>query len=354
MQLPVMPPVAPMLAKAVRALPRGAGLVYEPKWDGFRALVFRDGDEIEITSRNEQSLTRYFPELAAPLSEALPARCVLDGEIVIVGENGLDFESLLQRIHPAATRVARLAAETPAAFVAFDLLAVDDEDLRAAPFGRRRARLEDLLGARRGVISCTPATTDPERAEEWFHRFEGGGLDGVVIKRADLAYRPGERAMEKWKHQRSADCVIAGLRRQKDGAVASLLLGLYDAHGTLHHVGVAASFTAQRRRELAELLAPLELAAGEPHPWTGAAETSNQRRPGAESRWSQKRDLSFVALRPEVVCEVAYDHLQGDRFRHATTFVRFRPERVPASCTYDQLESVPPAELAELVGRPVH
>lgn len=354
MDLPVMPPVAPMLAKLVHDLPRGPGLVYEPKWDGFRALVFRDGDELEITSRNEQPLTRYFPELAEPLRAGLAERCVLDGEIVILGSRGLDFTALLQRIHPAASRVARLAAETPASYVAFDLLALGDEDLRPAPFARRRAQLEELLAGARGTLACTPATRDPALAEEWFHRFEGGGLDGVMIKSAELAYRPNERVMEKWKHERTADCVIGGIRRQKDGAVASLLLGLYDAAGTLQHVGVAASFTAQRRRELALELGPYVVPEGDPHPWLGSPGPAAGRRPGAESRWTQKRDLSFIALRPELVCEVAYDHLQGDRFRHATTFRRMRPDRDARSCTYDQLETVSPAELAELVGRPAH
>ncbi len=345
-----MPPLAPMLARAVHELPRGDQLWYEPKWDGFRALVFRDGSEVEITSRNEQPLTRYFPEVCDAARAELPERCVLDGELVIFGPTGLDFDALLQRIHPAASRVTRLARETPASYVAFDLLAHGGADLRHVPFGERRRALELVAGHSRTFI-CTPGTTEPALAEEWFTRFEGGGLDGVIAKRLDLAYRPNERAMAKWKHERSADCVIGGIRRQKDGAVASLLLGLYDARGVLNHVGVAAAFTAARRRELAALLDPLEV--HENHPWLDTA-PGRGRRPGGESRWSAKRDLSFVAVRPDIVCEVAYDHLHGDRFRHATTFRRLRPDRDPSSCTYDQLEAVAPAELAELAERAVH
>ena len=351
MQLPVMPPVAPMLAKAVHELPVGAQWYYEPKWDGFRSLVFKDGDELELTSRNERSLTRYFPELVAVLRLELPERCVLDGEIVIMDAAGrLDFDALLARIHPAGSRVAKLAQATPASYVAFDLLALGETDWSDEAFAARRGALEDIAAGRRGALACTPVSRDPAQAAEWFVRFEGGGLDGVVAKRADLPYRPDERVMAKWKHERTADCVVAGLRRDERGGVASLLLGLYDAQGVLHHVGVASSFSRARRDELADRLAPLGLGEDEQHPWLGAQ--SRGRRPGGESRWSRTRDGAFEPLRPELVAEVAYDHLQGDRFRHATQLRRVREDRAARSCNYAQLEVVPPAELSELLGRP--
>lgn len=351
MDLPVKPPVAPMLAKLAKAIPRGEDLYYEPKWDGFRCIVFKDGDEIELGSRNERPLTRYFPELVAELAARLPPRVVLDGEVVIAGPGGLDFDALLQRIHPAESRVRRLAAETPASFVAFDLLAVDEEDLRDAPFSVRRGLLEELLGKVGGRLHLTPATRDPDRAADWFSRFEGAGLDGVVVKAAGLRYEEDKRVMTKVKHERTADCVVAGFRWHKTGGgkVGSLLLGLYDGAGRLQHVGVTSSFTDARRRQLAEELAPFRCEDRAGHPWTGEAGAGG-RVPGAQSRWNAGKDLSFEPLRPELVCEVAYDHLQGDRFRHATTFRRWRPEREPSSCRYDQLETAVPAELDEVFG----
>ncbi|HLI45372.1 MAG TPA: ATP-dependent DNA ligase [Acidimicrobiales bacterium] len=350
MDLPVRPPVAPMLAKASATLPEGEGLVYEPKWDGFRCIVFRDGDEVELGSRNERPLTRYFPELVAECRAHLPARCVVDGEVVIAGPDGLDFEALLARIHPAQSRIDRLAAETPASFVAFDLLALGDEDLRGAPFAERRRLLESALGGLGGAVHLTPATRDVAVARDWFSRFEGAGLDGVVVKQEGLAYLEDKRVMTKVKHERRADCVVAGFRwHASGGRVGSLLLGLYDASGHLQHVGVTASFTDRRRLELVEELAPYRTGV-EDHPWAAQrpAGEAPSRRPGAQSRWNQGKDLSFEPLRPELVCEVSYDHLQGDRFRHATTFRRWRPDRDPASCRYDQLEAAVPAELAEV------
>ena len=349
-----MPPVQPMLAKLARSLPQDEGLVYEPKWDGFRCVVFRDGDEVELGSRNERPLTRYFPELPGPLRENLPERCVLDGEIVIAGDRGLEFEALLQRIHPAESRINLLAGQTPASFVAFDLLALGPDDLRARPFAERRRLLEESLAGARPPVHLTPATGDPVVAAEWFDRFEGAGLDGVVAKRADLPYRENERVMLKVKHQRTADCVVAGFRWHKSGGVVgSLLLGLYDDEGTLHHVGVTASFTMTRRRELGDEIAPLREGALDGHPWAawaGPEEQSGGRMPGAQSRWNAKRDLSWEPLRPERVVEVAFDHLQGDRFRHATTFQRWRPDRDPRSCTYAQLDVAVPEELAAVFG----
>ncbi len=342
-----MPPVAPMLAKLARELPRADGpsraMVYEPKWDGFRCIVFRDGHEVELGSRNEKPLTRYFPEVVDAVRSELPDRCVLDGEIVIAGPGGLDFDALLQRIHPAQSRVRKLASESPASFVAFDVLGLDDVDLRPRPFSDRRAGLERALTGASTPVHLTPATRDRSVALDWFDRFEGAGLDGVVAKPLDLGYRSGERAMVKVKHERSADCVVAGFRWHKTGGVVgSLLLGLYDEAATLHHVGVTASFTMERRRQLVGELAPyMDDAAA--HPWH---HEGDGRRPGTPSRWNAGRDLSFEPLRPELVCEVAYDHLQGDRFRHATTFRRWRPDRDPASCTYAQLEVTPPEELA--------
>lgn len=361
MRLPFQPPIEPMLAKATDALPEGGGWLYEPKWDGFRALVFRDGDEIYTQSRDLKPLDRYFPELAAPFREQLPDRCVLDGEVVIARDGGLQFESLLLRIHPAESRVRMLAAETPASFVAWDLLALGDEDLRAVPQGERRMRLEAVLGGARPPIHLTPATTDRSLAADWFDRFEGAGLDGVVAKRLDGAYQPGKRAMLKIKHERTADCVVAGFRWHKNGPgthVGSLLLGLHDDAGKLHHVGITSSFTWERRAALVAELAPLREGALDGHPWAewaewaaiGAADASGQRLPGAGSRWNRGKDLSWEPLRTERVVEVAYDHLQGDRFRHATTFRRWRPDRSPADCRYDQLETSTPYELGLIFG----
>jgi len=352
MQLPVMPPVSPMLAKLSREMPEGGDLLYEPKWDGFRCIVFRDGPEIELGSRNERPLTRYFPELVEALLENLPERCVLDGEIVIAGSSGLDFDALLQRIHPAASRIKLLASSTPSSFVAFDLLALGGDDLRAEPFSKRRAALEKALEDARSPVYVTPATSDPTVARDWFSRFEGAGLDGVVAKPVGLAYREGERVMLKVKHERTADCVVGGFRWHKDaGGVGSLLLGLYDEHGALHHVGVASGFSVALRKSLVDDIAPCRTEDLAGHPWEAMAPgTESTRRPGSPSRWNANKDLSWQALRPELVCEVSYDHLQGDRFRHATSFRRWRADREPASCTYAQLETAMPEELARVFG----
>jgi len=356
--LPVMPPVKPMLAKSTPSVPDEPGLCFEPKWDGFRCVVFRDGAEIELGSRNERPLTRYFPELVALLRSALPERCVLDGEIVMVTEHGLDFDVLQNRLHPAASRIEKLAGETPASFVAFDLLALGEEDLTGAPFAERRARLEEVLGSDAERVHLTPLTRDPEVARDWFTRFEGAGFDGVMVKSGELPYQQDKRVMLKVKHERTADCVVAGFRMHKDGkGVGSLLLGLYDDAGRLHHVGVASSFTAARRAELVGELAPLTANALENHPWREWADADAQaavqagreaKMPGGLSRWSGGKDLSWTALRPELVAEVRYEHLQSGRFRHGGRLVRFRPDRTPESCTYAQLEQVPPAELAAI------
>ena len=356
MRLPFPPPLDPMLAKAAK-LPAGDEWLFEPKWDGFRTVVFRDGDEVYLQSRDLKPMNRYFPELEEPLRAQLPERCVLDGEVVIAGPRGLDFDALLLRIHPAKSRVAMLAGETPASFVAWDLLALGDEDLRAVPFSDRRARLEAALAGAQAPVHLTPATRDRDRAQDWFQRFEGAGLDGVIAKRLDEPYRPGERAMIKVKHARTADVVVAGFRWHKNGpgtAVGSLLLGLYDDEGTLHHVGVAAAFTAKRRVELAEELAPLREGALEGHPWHDWAEQPeepSQRMPGATSRWNRGKDLSWVPLRLERVCEVGYDHMQGTRFRHPAQFVRWRPDKAPRDCRYDQLEVTPAFELGAIFGQ---
>jgi ATP-dependent DNA ligase len=359
MALPFAPPLPPMLSAAAEALPAGEGWQFEPKWDGFRTLVFRDGPEILLQSRDEKPMNRYFPELIAPLAVGLPERCVVDGEIVIVGGAGLDFEALLLRIHPAASRVKRLAAESPASFVAWDLLALGDEDLREAPLATRRERLEGALATAAPPLHLSPATRDRAVAEDWFRRFEGAGLDGVMAKRLDAPYRPGQRTMVKVKHVRTADCVVAGFRWHKKGPgtmVGSLLLGLYDDAGTLHHVGVAAAFSDAARRKLVAELAPLRERAVEDHPWRDwadaqeAAAAAGQRLPGATSRWNQGKDLSWEPLRPERVCEVAYDHMQGTRFRHAAQFRRWRPDKRPADCRYDQLEVTPAYELERVFG----
>ncbi len=349
-----MPPVRPMLAKAVHEVPRASGLCYEPKWDGFRCIVFRDGDEVELGSRNDRPLTRYFPELVELLKEALPARCVVDGEIVIVTEHGLDFETLQLRLHPAASRVRKLAAETPASFVVFDLLSLDDRDLMAEPFAERRRLLEGMVSREFARVHLTPMTGDPDVAQDWFNRFEGAGFDGVMAKPADQAYEQDKRVMWKVKHERTADCVVAGFRWHKDGkGVGSLLLGLFDDDGTLHHVGVASSFTVARRKELVDELAPLRENALDEHPWRRWAEAQSEwggRMPGAQSRWSVGKDLAWEPIRPELVAEVRYEHVQGGRFRHGTRLVRFRGDREPESCTYGQLEEIAPAELSTLFG----
>jgi ATP-dependent DNA ligase len=359
MRLPFAPPLAPMLSSAADALPRGDGWQFEPKWDGFRTLVFRDGDEVLLQSRDEKPMNRYFPELVAPLARALPERCVVDGEIVIVGDNGLDFEALLLRIHPAASRVKLLAEQSPASFVAWDLLALDEEDLRETPLAVRRERLERVLAGAVRPVHLSPATRDRALAEDWFRRFEGAGLDGDMAKRLDAPYLAGERTMIKVKHRRTADCVVAGFRWHAKGPgtmVGSLLLGLYDDAGTLHHVGVTAAFTNAVRKQLVAELAPLRENALAGHPWRDWAEaeeqaTANgQRMPGATSRWNRGKDLSWEPLRPERVCEVAYDHMQGSRFRHAAQFVRWRPDKRPQDCRYDQLDVTPAYELERVFG----
>jgi ATP-dependent DNA ligase len=342
-----------MLAKLAEKIPIGDDWIYEPKWDGFRALVFRDGEQLTIQSRDLKPLNRYFPEVVAALGAQLPPRCVLDGEIVIARDGRLDFDALLVRIHPAASRVAKLAVETPASFVAWDLLALGDEDLRATPQEERRRRLESALASAEAPVHVTPITRDPAVAADWFQRFEGAGFDGVIAKPRGIGYAPGKRMMLKIKHARTADCVVAGFRWYKDSPgelVGSLLLGLHDAAGVLHHVGVCSAFTRAVRAELVTELAPLREGATQVHPWAAWASfaSEEQRMPGASSRWNRGKDLSWEALRIERVCEVAYDHLQGDRFRHATQFQRWRPDRQPADCRYDQLEVTPAAELAEI------
>jgi ATP-dependent DNA ligase len=340
MTLPVEPPVKPMLAQLEERIPRGKDWRYEPKWDGFRGLIFREQHRLEIESRNGQPLHRYFPELVASLAKALPDRCVVDGEIIIPGPSGLDFDALLQRIHPAASRIALLASQTPASFVAFDLLALGEDDLRPQPLQMRRRQLEAILPSAERVF-ITPQTDDPEVAESWFIRFEGAGLDGVVAKRVDLAYLEGERVMVKVKHSRTADCVVGGYRVSKDGkGIGSLLLGLYDERGVLHHVGHTSAFAAKERRELRARLAPLE----------GGDSFGYGRTPGGPSRWSQGRDMSWVSLKPELVCEVTFDHLQGARFRHAARFLRWRPDKAPRECTYEQLAPVHPFSLEDVLG----
>ena len=361
MHLPFDPPLEPMLAKPADGLPTDEGWLFEPKWDGFRAIVFRDGDDVFTQSRDLKPLDRYFPELAEPLRGALPDRCILDGEVVISNGGELDFEALLLRIHPAASRVKMLAAESPASFVAWDLLALGDDDLRRVPQGERRSRLEAVLGKAEAPVHLTPATTDRALAQDWFHRFEGAGLDGVIAKRLSDPYQPGKRAMLKIKHQRTADCVVAGFRWHKNGPgthIGSLLLGLFDDEGTLHHVGITSSFTWDKRAALVPELTPLRVNALDGHPWgewaewaqAGAADASGQRLPGATSRWNRGKDLSWEPLRAERVVEVAYDHLQGDRFRHGTTFKRWRPDKAPADCRYDQLEETPAYEIAKIFG----
>ncbi len=356
MRLAVPPPVLPMLAKRAAALPDGPDWLFEPKWDGFRVLVFRDADELLLQSRDEKPLDRYFPELREPLLAQLPGRCVLDGELVIARDDGLDFEALQLRIHPAASRVKLLAEEIPASVVFWDLLCEGERDLRARPFRERRAALEALLAGASAPLHVTPVTEDAALAADWFRRFEGAGLDGVMAKPAAGAYEPNKRVMLKVKHERECDCVVAGFRWHKHGegkAVGSLLLGLHDGAGTLQHVGVAASFTDVKRRELVATLAPYREEALAAHPWrdwAGGAEphAGGQRMPGAKSRWSQGKTLAWEPLRPELVVEVAYDHMQGRRFRHTAHFRRWRTDKKPRDCTYEQLEVVAPHELSAI------
>jgi ATP-dependent DNA ligase len=349
----IAPPVEPMLAKLAEVVPEG-DFLFEPKWDGFRALVFRGADDVYIQSRDLRPLDRYFPELHALFLDTLPPGCVLDGEIVIAGADGLAFESLQMRLHPAASRVAKLAKEMPAAFVAFDLLAIDGRDVRERPQGERREGLERLLAGANPPLHLTPMTRDRAVAVDWLARFEGAGLDGVMAKPVGGVYEPGKRAMIKVKHARTADCVVAGFRWHKSGGdrVGSLLLGLYDGRGHLHHVGVTSAFTMEGRKALAVELEPLRKDALVNHPWREWAEAPPEfyRKPGAQSRWSAGKDLSWEPLRVERVCEVKYDHLQGDRFRHATIFLRWRPDKAPADCRYDQLEVTTPYELAKVFG----
>ncbi|MGH2658151.1 MAG: ATP-dependent DNA ligase [Actinomycetota bacterium] len=353
MRLPVMPPIAPMLAKLVENIPTGA-FSFEPKWDGFRSIVFRDGDEVEIGSRNERPMTRYFPEVVDAIKANLPERCVVDGEIVVPDPSGrrLEFETLQQRIHPATSRVRLLAERTPARFVAFDLLALGDRDYMQEPFGERRRALEEALAGASSPIHLTPATTDREVAERWFNRFEGAGLDGVIAKPLDGTYQPDKRVMFKVKHVRTADCVVAGYRVHKTDqqAIGSLLLGLYDEHGDLANVGVVGAFPMERRRALFKELQPL-VTTFDDHPWAWAEEEAGTRTPrhSEYSRWSVGKDLSFVPLRPERVVEVRYDHMEGPRFRHTTQFVRWRPDRDPRSCAYEQLEEPVRFDLAEIL-----
>ena len=344
-----------MLAKIADALPTEPGYLFEPKWDGFRAIVFRDGDDTLLQSRDLKPLNRYFPELEEALRHALPAGCVLDGEIVVASSDGLAFDALQQRIHPAASRIARLARETPARFVAFDLLAVDGQDTMALSQAERRGKLEALLSNARPPLHLTPMTSDRAEAARWLQEFEGAGLDGVVAKLAAAPYQPGKRAMLKIKHVRSADCVVAGFRwyKDRDDAVGSLLLGLYDDANVLQHVGVTSSFTMATRTQLVDELAPWRDHAIDGHPWRDwgdAVVGDATRMPGAKSRWSGGKDLSWEPLRPERVCEVKYDHLQGDRFRHATTFLRWRADKPAEACRFDQLEVTTPYELARIFG----
>jgi ATP-dependent DNA ligase len=350
---PLNPPIEPMLAKIADELPGEDGFLFEPKWDGFRAIVFRTNEEVYIQSRDLRPLNRYFPELERALVQALPKGCVIDGEIVVVSSAGLDFDALQQRLHPAASRVARLAKETPAAFVAFDLLAAGGRSTMELPQFERRVRLERLLGQVAKPVYLTPITRDRSVAQEWLERFEGAGLDGVIAKVEAGAYQPGKRTMLKIKHARTADCVVGGFRWYRDtqDAVGSLLLGLYDDAGVLHHVGVASSFTMSMRRQLADELGPLRKNALQDHPWAGWANANDDtagRMPGGQSRWSAGKDLSWEAVQPERVCEVKYDHLQGMRFRHAAMFLRWRPDKPPRECRYDQLEVATDFELAKV------
>jgi ATP-dependent DNA ligase len=359
----LQPPIEPMLAKLVDAIPDAGALLFEPKWDGFRSIVFRSADDVYIQSRDLKPLDRYFPELHQALLERLPPGCVIDGEIVIATNGGLDFDALQLRLHPAASRVAKLSKEMPSSFVGFDLLVVGGESMMSRPMGERRAALEQLLAEVQPPVYLTPMTRDRKIAAEWLERFEGAGLDGVIAKPADAAYQPGKRAMFKIKHARTADCVVSGFRWHKKAPdiIGSLLLGLFDDRGRLHHVGVTSSFTMEKRRQLVDELAPLRKDAMASHPWREWVEAMaattpeemarvGQRMPGGHSRWSAGKDLSWEPLRIERVCEVKYDHMQGDRFRHAATFLRWRDDKAPKDCTYDQLEVTPAYELAAVFG----
>lgn len=356
MDLVVRPPVEPMLAKRLSGLPDGDGWLFEPKWDGFRTLVFRNGDEVLLQSRDLKPMQRYFPELLEPLKAALPEQCVLDGEIVIATDHGLDFEALQLRIHPAASRVKMLSEEIPTSIIFWDLLAEGPRDLRAEPFSVRRARLVELLSGVKPPLHVTPATSERAVAQDWFMRFEGAGLDGVMAKPVSGSYEPGKRSMFKVKHERTCECVVAGFRWHKNGKgtlIGSLLLGLYDAAGKLNHVGVSASFTAQKRADLVEFLAPYRDNALENHPWKEWAgnEEDFTRKPGATSRWSRGKSLAWEAVRPELVVEVAYDHMQGRRFRHTAHFRRWRTDKPPSDCRYDQLEVTAPYELSSIFAK---
>jgi ATP-dependent DNA ligase len=350
MKLPVMPPVSPMLAKSVASIPPDAS--YEPKWDGFRSICFRDGDQVELGSRNERPMTRYFPDLVAAVKAELPQRCVVDGEIIIATDHGLDFEALQQRIHPADSRVRMLAAQTPASFIAFDLLALGDDDYTRQPFHERRAALVGALAHSGPSIHVTPATTDAETAQRWFDEFEGAGLDGIIAKPLMITYQPDKRVMFKIKHERTTDCVVAGYRRHKSdaNAIGSLLLGLYKEDGTLASVGVIGAFPMATRRRLFTELQPL-VTSFDGHPWDWAAHEAGERTPRKNegSRWNAGKDLSFVPLRPERVVEVRYDYMEGERFRHTAQFKRWRPERDPHSCTYTQLEQPLTFSLSHIV-----
>jgi ATP-dependent DNA ligase len=354
MAFAIPPPIEPMLARLAEELPAADDFLYEPKWDGFRAIVFKGGGDVYIQSRDLRPLDRYFPELHDVLVERLPDGCVLDGEIVIATERGLDFDALQLRLHPAASRVAKLAKAAPSSFVAFDALAIDGRDVRERPQHERRAALERALAGVEPPVHLTPMTRDAALAREWLDRFEGAGLDGVIVKPAGAVYQPGKRAMIKVKHARTADCVVAGFRWHKSGsdAIGSLLLGLHDDRGRLQHVGVTSSFTMAMRKQLAIELQPLRERALDGHPWRewATAQAQYSRMPGAQSRWSAGKDLSWEPLRIERVCEVKYDHLQGDRFRHAATFLRWRPDKQPKDCRYDQLEVTTPYELARVFG----
>ena len=357
MNLPVQPPILPMLARRTGEIPAGGEWIFEPKWDGFRALIFKDGSEILIQSRDEKPLNRYFPELIEPLQAQLPVRCVLDGEIVIARNSSLDFDTLQLRLHPAESRVKKLAAEVPASIVFFDLLCEGDQDLRGQPFASRRETLEKILKNARPPLHLTPATRHSQTAADWFARFEGAGLDGIMAKPVNGAYEPDKRSMLKIKHERDCDCVVAGFRWHKQGegtAVGSLLLGLFDDAGHVQHVGVCASFTKEKREELVRYLEPYRRNALAGHPWAAWANPESiagnpgGRMPGGQSRWSQGKDLSWEPLRPELVVEVAYEHMQGSRFRHMAQFRRWREDKPPRDCTYAQLEVVPPHELAAI------
>jgi ATP-dependent DNA ligase len=353
MDLPVMPPHPPMLAKPVDSIPDG-DYIFEPKWDGFRSIVFRDGDEVEIGSRNERPMTRYFPELVAAVLANLPPRCVIDGEIVVPDfrTGRLDFEALQLRIHPAASRVRLLAEQTPAHFVAFDLLALGDTNYMERPFAERRAALESALSSVKSPVHLTPTTTDKALATQWFSQFEGAGLDGLIAKSPDVSYEPDRRVMLKVKHERTADCVVAGYRTHKssEDAIGSLLLGLYRDDGELASVGVVGAFPMARRRELLIELKPLVTTFDE-HPWNWARQEEGTRTPRSSeySRWNVGKDLLFIPLRPERVIEVRYDHMEGPRFRHTTQFVRWRPDRDPRSCTYAQLEEPVSYSLSDIL-----